>query len=253
MQRSEIHSSKMQRSEMQRSEMRSSELCSSEMRSSFADREIIRYPSGLYCHHCVWLQDFYKLTPRLPRAGPLFWICKKYPGCTVYNKSGYFPFTFMVVYGVKNSSLKHSLYDLTTLLECSTLFIEHLHSSYNMSKIRLLVNSNFDRDKYGSKEHLHSLVTMNSAEDEKIFIEKISDSPGKVVVKDQPWENDRVINLTKEDCHKLIRSDAWAFVADKLKVSTQTLKTQSFYLFLNYEKGSQSTPSYTITGKISTF
>lgn len=165
--------------------------------------EIHIYHNERVCHHCAWLQNRHSEFKGMPSPDPVFY---KTPNCTVTGPSAHFKYSFMVIYGHKDSPTKHKTLDFTTFINCAVHFIEELNYKYKFNKLMFAINSIYSKSKY--KEHLHGFITPNSEEDEKLFDKLFNNKgrDGRVNIRREPYETDRVINLNKEEGYNLIRS-----------------------------------------------
>lgn len=206
--------------------------------------DIHKYTNGRVCHHCVWLQNKQSEFKNIPGPDPVFYKTKN---CTVTGPSTHFKYSFMVIYGHKDSPTKHKTLDFTTFINCAVHFIEELNYKYKFNNLMFAINSIYSKSKY--KEHLHGFVTANSEEDEKLFDRLFNDKGRDAVVniRREPYETDRVIDLDSKEGYNLIRStnankDLMRFLNLKDELN---LARMDFVLFLYFDakKG-------TVTGKI---
>jgi hypothetical protein len=228
------------------------------------------YPNNKVCPHCIWIANspgIYKKFKRILKQTPFVTIPseKNFLGVTVFNSNSHFKHTFNCVNGTKDrdSALFHHYSSISSLLYGSTLFIESLHVKFGVKNVRLLINSNYDYKKHGTKEHPHALITV--ADDEKSSNElfsRLSKTPGKPEVPkhkvaDKPYPGDTVVELTKRECSELLRSDsAIEFITEKLSRKLGYAfhpDINNFYLFLNFQCNDAEKPHCgVVSGKIST-
>ena len=201
------------------------------------------------CQHCTWIQgDYSKAPKRIPRLKQPIYICKPdnlTSGASVFNSSNRFYYTFNVVHGVKNDWRQHSNSALQSLLICATRFIEYLNKTYQFKHVRLLVNSQVKKD--GEKEHIHAMITMDSKEDEKKYVDVFGYGTPQESITNKPYNGDIVFDITTEEGYNMIRDKATSIVAEKLNVERRELANIDFFLFLRYDADRG-----TVSGELST-
>jgi len=212
------------------------------------DRKFVKvYPSGKRCPHCIWIsedqQDFFTLIPEKDLG---------FHGITVIDSHNFFKNTFNCVHGIKEGNIdtNHDYTKIGSLLYGSVIFIESLHLTFGIKRCRLLINSHISK-KYGSKEHLHALVTL-SDEDEKIYEQKMNQTyKHKLKVADKLWGN--ILDLSAKECSELIRSmdNALDYIVQKIKKTTGQdfdPEKNGFYILLQYVR--EKSCNSVITGQI---
>lgn len=219
------------------------------------------YPTGKACPHCIWLTQDRRLSAKFkrPLMSPYTVIPseekKGFNGVTIYDSRNLFFDTFNCVYGVKaltktdnESKDNHNYLNTGKLLYGAVKFIEILNSKEKVKNVRLLINSNLDSKKHGTKEHPHALVTVED-EDKKIPIRGRG-----LTVAAEPYSSDTVVELSPQECKELVRSGPYflPYITKKLSATLGyefNPEENNFYLFLRFEFNGNSG---VISGKIST-
>lgn len=171
---------------------------------------------------------------------------------TVFDAHKRFTNTFNCVLGTKTNferdlEYNHDFNNLHKLLEGATKFIEKLHEQ-GITEVRLLINSNYDREKHGIKEHPHALITIvNPSEAYNIFEGEM----GKESVTKEPYHGDTIRYLPENhELHKQTTAEEFRRkILSILKFRNFEYSTDNFYIFLNFKCEDDRG---TIIGKIST-
>lgn len=214
------------------------------------------YPTRNYCHHCIWIEEkAWKWDGNERKIKkPVFKIkpSKDFLGVSVFDSHAFFENTFICVLGYKGeqSAFYHQFNRLGSLLRGAVIFIEELHLRFGVEKVKLLINSNLNVKKHGKKEHPHAIITLpnlTEAQYKKIFGTNIIKGAKKVP--SEPYPDDTVVRLTKEQSSELIRAgDSPPLGAYKMIISILKEKLgkfdilDNFYLFMTFEcsrKGEQ--------------
>lgn len=241
-----------------------------------------KYPSGKTCPHCVWVADDPRISAenkwgkiKIFHTIPAHTIGDErdtkdpnFLGMTIVDGHGFFRNTLNCVYGVKgqNSEEYHKSSNVGQVLYGATLFIEYLNSEYNIKHTRLLINSNYNREKYGGKEHVHALVTIDdSPEENKKFFDAVEEKLGRphmnkriLFVESEPYPQDTVYILSGIEAknlihHPLISEENIEEIFSKILKFPFDPRTDSYYIFLKYGCNNNRKPRCGKTiGKIST-
>ena len=229
------------------------------------EKDCYVYKNGEKCAHCTWiLEKIPKETyiPKLLNNIPVGTYITENKGCTIFQSTDKFKYSFNCIYGYKreNNILNHSTRDFSTLIKCATYFIEDMHKKLDIEKFCLTINSKNSKERYGEKEHLHGIITLDddgsirSEPDKRKFDSffntknGFSESRGDKKQMERPlkpYDGDNIIDIDGNTCKQLIRTlDLAKFLYDKFKINTK----KDFYLFLYYKT---TLDKSVMTGKIS--
>lgn len=232
---------------------------------------IQKYPTGNVCPHCVWVSDDQKIykeqgwknikivhtiPAHTTESRDTFCLRGKlhreagsnFLGMTVVDSHSKFTDTLNCVYGVKGQDSKeyHKSSHVGDILYGATMFIGYLHSEFGITRARLLINSKVDRKKYGGKEHVHALLTLEEPREkvEKFFdlIEEKFDIPKPKItipIASEPYPEDAIYFLSGKDSRAMINNPKNA-VEDIQRFFSPILyrplnpSIDNFFIFLNY-------------------
>lgn len=232
--------------------------------------KVCTYPGGHVCNHCIWVSNDKSTSERygMPFVEPYYTLkggegeikgeTGDFQGLTVIDSHNIFENAFNCIYGCKDEDCDtyHDYKNISGLFRGITHFVEEMNAREKnpIKKCRLVLNSNFKKERYMSKEHPHALLTV--VEPKNFFeMEGLPTKHKKIKkVNSEPYKNDVLWKLNRDDCSKLIRAEKNNFmdvlnsILEKKRIKIRLTIDADFYIFLNYvfRKGKG-----TITGIIS--
>ena len=199
----------------------------------------VRYPAGYDCPHCLWVLG------KNPRMKPFFSSVsdrkQDFLGLTVFDSHGLYENSFNCVSGEAYGEVidAHKYFNFGSALKGTIDFIAAISEKYRYNgRIRISMSS-YNNPKVGQKEHPHVWVTINDKNFWKQIDSSDKQAPKKLPLK--PYADDTVIELSGEQCYKLIYGDnSEKFIVNLLskKLCQQFNPNRGdFFIFIDYENG----------------
>ena len=211
--------------------------------------ELYVYENGQICAHCTWISEKkpkVNYIPKLLNYNPTGVYLIDGRGCTIFQATDKFKYSFNCMYGYKNNNngliSNHSFTAFSTLIKSAVWFIEDVNETIGIEKFRLVLNSSFS-ERYGEKEHLHALISVghnpnSDSSDFKKFDKFFGTKNGLskkrgTDVGHEPYGY--IINMDDRDCKELIRTEDISSLM-YLKYNIDTSKDFYLFLYFTYEK-----------------
>ena len=162
-----------------------------------------------------------------------------FQGLTVYDSHGLYENCFNCVSGRRiNVKEAHDYRKFQSALIGTVEFARALESKYGYTGPMKISMASYMNPNVKSKEHPHVWIKIK----DPAFWKKIDPSgkQGPKKLAEKPYEEDTVLYLSGDECHKLIYTDSIGFIVKKLEniLGYQLdISKDDFFIFMDYENG----------------